>query len=131
TPVDMQQLGCDFYVFSSHKLYGPSGIGALYGRSDLLQVMPPYQTGGDMIERVTWEKTTFKQPPHRFEAGTPPIMEAIGFAAAIDYVASIGFDKIAAHEHELLQLATAELQKIDGLTIHGTTPDKAAIITFS
>lgn len=129
--VDMQQLGCDFYVFSSHKLYGPSGIGVLFGRTVLLCAMPPYQSGGDMIARVTFDETTFKDPPHRFEAGTPPIIEAIGFAAALDYITNIGLDKIAAHEHELLQLATRELQQINSLTIHGTAPNKEAIIAFS
>lgn len=129
--VDMQAIGCDFYVFSSHKLYGPSGLGILYGRTNRLMAMPPYQTGGDMIDHVRWQGTTFKTPPHRFEAGTPAIVEVIGFAAALDYISTIGFDRIAAHEHALLQLATAELQKIPGLRIHGTAPEKEAIITFS
>lgn len=129
--IDMQALGCDFYVFSAHKLYGPSGIGVLYGRHEVLQAMPPYQTGGDMIARVAWAGTTFKDAPQRFEAGTPAIIEAIGLAAALDYLDGIGLTTIAAHEQSLLQLATAALQKIDGLTIHGTATDKEAIITFS
>ncbi len=129
--VDVQAIGCDFYVFSAHKLYGPSGIGALYGRYDVLAVMPPYQTGGDMIEHVTWQGATFKAPPARFEAGTPAIIEAVGFAAAIDYVQSIGFDAMHAHEAQLMQQATAALQGINSLTIHGTAPGKAAIIAFS
>jgi len=130
-PVDVQQISCDFYVFSSHKLYGPSGIGALYGRYDVLEKMPPYQGGGDMIEHVRWAGTTYKEPPHRFEAGTPAITEAIGFAAACDYVAAIGFDAIMAYEEDLLKKATAALQEIKGLTIHGTAPGKESIITFS
>ncbi|MGE3770718.1 MAG: aminotransferase class V-fold PLP-dependent enzyme [Bdellovibrionales bacterium] len=130
-PVDVKAIGCDFYVFSAHKLYGPSGIGALYGRTELLNAMPPYQGGGDMIEHVTWQKTTFREAPSRFEAGTPPIIEAVGFDAAIDYITGIGFDKIMAHENALLALATKELQKVPGLTIHGTAPGKEPIITFS
>lgn len=129
--IDVQAIGCDFYVFSSHKIYGPSGIGALYGRYDLLAAMPPYQTGGDMIEHVRWNDVTFKAPPARFEAGTPAIIEAVGFAAAIDYIN--GFDRAAvhAHEHALMQQATKLLQEIPGLTIHGTSADKASIIAFS
>lgn len=130
-PVDVQAIGCDFYVFSAHKLYGPSGIGALYGRYDLLAAMPPYKSGGDMIEHVSWQGATFKAPPARFEAGTPAIIEAIGFAAAINYVQAIGFEAIMAHETTLLEQATAALQQIPGLTIHGTAAGKEALITFS
>lgn len=130
-PVDVQALGCDFYVFSAHKLYGPSGIGALYGRAEILNHMPPYQTGGDMISHVSFTESTFKDAPARFEAGTPPIIEAIGFAAALDFIDGVGLATLAAHEHQLLQQAMAALQEISNLTIHGTAPDKEAIITFS
>lgn len=130
-PVDVQAIGCDFYVFSAHKLYGPTGIGALYGRYALLAEMPPYQTGGDMIEQVSFSTASFKAPPARFEAGTPAIIEAIGFANAVNYVRGIGFDAIMAHETMLLEAATAQLRQIDGLTIHGTAPGKEAIICFS
>jgi cysteine desulfurase/selenocysteine lyase len=129
-PVDVQALGCDFYVFSSHKLFGPTGIGVLYGRMAVLETMPPVQGGGDMIEVVTFEKTTFKAPPHRFEAGTPAIAEAVGLAAAIDYVTAIGLDRIAIYENELLQYATAALQKVNSVRILGTAPEKAAILSF-
>lgn len=130
-PVDVQTLGCDFYVCSAHKLYGPTGIGALCGRYELLEAMPPYNSGGDMIEHVSFTKVSFKAPPQRFEAGTPPAIEAIGFAAACDFVSSIGFDVIMAHEESLLAQATAALQAIDSLTIHGTAADKEAIVCFS
>jgi cysteine desulfurase/selenocysteine lyase len=129
--VDVRDLGVDFYAFSSHKLYGPSGIGVLWGRRDLLNAMPPYQGGGDMIQRVTLEKSEFKAAPHRFEAGTPAIVEAVGLAAAIDYVTSLGLDNIAAHEHGILAYATAKLSAIEGLEIVGTAEDKAAIISFT
>ena len=129
--VDVQALGADFYVFSSHKLYGPTGIGVLWGRYDLLAEMPPYQGGGDMIERVTFEKTTYKLPPQRFEAGTPAIVEGIGLGAAIDYVSGIGLDNIAAHESRLLAYASARLAELPGLTIIGTAKDKAAILSFT
>ncbi len=129
-PVDVRDLDVDFYAFTGHKLYGPSGIGVLYGKMDILRTMPPYQGGGDMIERVTFEKTTFKEPPHRFEAGTPPIVQAIGLGAAIDYVSALGIESIAAHEHELLIYANERLAEIDRVRFFGAAPGKAAIISF-
>ena len=129
--VDVQDLDADFYAFTGHKLYGPTGIGVLYGRRALLDAMPPYQGGGEMIHEVRFEGSTFAAPPHRFEAGTPPIVEAIGLAAAIDYVDNLGFDAIAAHEADLLAYATERLSDIAGLTIHGQTETKAAIISFT
>jgi cysteine desulfurase/selenocysteine lyase len=131
TKIDMQALGCDFYVFSAHKLYGPTGIGILYGREKLLTEMPPWQGGGDMILTVTFEKTTYNELPWKFEAGTPNISGAIGLAAAIDYVESIGLDAIAVHEQRLLETATAELRKIPGLTIVGNAAHKASVISFT
>lgn len=128
--VDVQALDADFYVFSGHKLYGPTGIGVLYGKLDLLNAMPPYQTGGDMIRSVTLEKTEFADAPHRFEAGTPAIVETIGLGAAIDYVTGLGLENIAAHEHALLEYATSRLLEIPGLHIHGTAKEKASIISF-
>jgi len=128
--VDVQALDADFYVFSGHKLYGPTGIGVLYGKLDLLNAMPPYQTGGDMIRSVTLEKTEFADAPHRFEAGTPAIVETIGLGAAIDYITALGLDNIAAHEHALLEYATAQLLEVPGLHIHGTAKEKASIISF-
>ena len=128
--VDVQALDADFYVFSGHKLYGPTGIGVLWGREDLLNAMPPYQGGGDMISSVTFEKTTFMETPHRFEAGTPAIAEAIGLGAAIDYVSAIGHDNISAHEQGILQYATERLSAIDGLRIIGQAKEKASIISF-
>ncbi len=129
--VDVQALDVDFYVWTGHKLYGPSGIGVLYGKYDLLDAMPPYQGGGDMIETVSFEGTTFKEPPHRFEAGTPAIVETIGLGAAIDYVEALGLDRIAAHEHDLLEHAVAEMSAIEGMRLVGTAPDKAAIVSFN
>jgi cysteine desulfurase / selenocysteine lyase len=130
-PVNMRELDADFYVFTGHKLYGPTGIGVLYGKFDVLNAMPPYQGGGDMINRVTFEKTTYKDAPYRFEAGTPAIAEVIGLGAAIDYLQNIGIDKIAAHENDLLGYATEKLKQIEGLTIHGTAPEKAGILSFT
>ena len=130
-PVDVRDLGADFYVFTGHKLYGPTGIGVLYGAEDVLDSMPPYQGGGDMIERVSFDGTTYKEPPYRFEAGTPPIVEVIGLGAAIDYVSGIGMDKVAAHEGELLAYGTEQLQGIEGITIYGTAPDKAGVLSFT
>ena len=129
--VDVQDLDVDFYAFTGHKLYGPSGIGVLYGKKDLLNKMPPYQGGGDMIERVTFDKTTYRDAPARFEAGTPPIVEAAGLAAAIDYLDGIGVERIAAHEQELLDYTIPQLKKIDGLTIYGEAQNKAGIISFT
>ncbi len=130
-PVDVAALGCDFYVFTGHKLYGPTGIGVLYGRSELLEEMPPYQGGGDMIESVSFEKTTYKAPPQRFEAGTPAIVEAIGLGAAIDYVNGIGMAAINEHELELLSYGDQALRDISGLKIYGNAPEKAAIFSFT
>ena len=128
--IDVQALNVDFFAFSGHKLYGPSGIGVLYGKADLLAAMPPYQGGGDMIKRVTFEKTEFADIPGRFEAGTPHIAGAYGLAAAIDYVSAIGMQAIAAHERELLDYATARLQEINSLRFIGTADDKAGIVSF-
>ena len=128
--VDVRALGCDFYAFSGHKIYGPTGIGVLYGREELLQSMPPWQGGGDMILTVSFEKTTYNDLPAKFEAGTPNISGAIGLAAAMDYIESLGLDAIAAHEHHLVELASAELQKIPGVQLVGTAPNKASIVSF-
>ncbi|MCA9514764.1 MAG: cysteine desulfurase, partial [Myxococcales bacterium] len=128
--VDVQALDCDFYVFSGHKLYGPTGIGALWGRYELLATMPPWQGGGDMIERVSFAGTTYAAPPARFEAGTPDIAGAVGLAAAIDYVWSFGYEAIAAYEHELLAYGTEILARVPGLRIIGTAPGKAAILSI-
>jgi cysteine desulfurase/selenocysteine lyase len=129
-PVDVQALGCDFYVFSGHKLYGPSGIGVLYGREELLNAMPPFMGGGDMISSVTFEKSTWAKLPHKFEAGTPAIAQAIGLGAAIEYVNGLGLDAIAAHEQDLLNYATQQLSSVEGLRIIGTAPNKASVISF-
>lgn len=129
--VDVRDLDVDFYVFTGHKLYGPTGIGVLYGKSDWLDRMPPYQGGGDMIYSVSFEETTFAKPPAKFEAGTPPFVEAIGLAAAINYLMALGRPAIAAHEHDLLTYATAALETIPGLTIIGKAPEKASIISFT
>jgi cysteine desulfurase/selenocysteine lyase len=128
--VDVRALDCDFYCFSSHKMLGPTGIGVLYGRKQLLERMAPWQGGGDMILSVTFEKTAFNQLPWKFEAGTPHISGAIGLAAAIGYLESIGMNRIAAYEHELLAYATDRLSKLPGLRIVGTAPDKAAVVSF-
>lgn len=128
--VNVQALDCDFYTFSGHKVYGPTGIGVLYGKETLLTDMPPYQGGGDMIRSVTFEKTTFNELPFKFEAGTPNIAGAVGLAAALDYIESIGYPKIAAYEEELLQYATATLSAIEGLRIIGTAKEKASLISF-
>jgi cysteine desulfurase/selenocysteine lyase len=131
TPVDMQKLNCDFYVFSGHKLYSPTGVGVLYGKQSLLEAMPPYQGGGDMIRTVTFEKSTYAGLPHKFEAGTPSIAEVIGLGAAIDYLNTIGMEAIAAHEAELLAYATQEALKIDGLKIIGEAKEKGGILSFT
>lgn len=130
-PVNVSDLGADFYVFTGHKLYGPTGVGVLYSTEEALADMPPYQGGGDMIERVTFEETTYKKPPARFEAGTPPIVEVVGLGAAIDYVSAIGMENIAAHESALLDYGTQALQGIEGITVHGAAPDKAGILSFT
>jgi cysteine desulfurase/selenocysteine lyase len=129
--VDVRELDCDFYAFSAHKMYGPTGIGALIGRESLLDAMPPWQGGGDMILTVSFEKTTFNELPFKFEAGTPNISGAVGFAAAVDFIDSIGIDAIHAHEQRLLEIATRRLEAIPGLRIVGTAPDKAAVISFT
>jgi cysteine desulfurase/selenocysteine lyase len=128
--VDVQDLDCDFYVFSGHKLYAPAGVGVLYGKQALLEAMPPYQGGGDMIRTVTFEKTTYAGLPHKFEAGTPAIADVIGLGAAIDYLNVIGMDAIAAHEHELLVYATEQAQQIKELHIIGEAEHKGAILSF-
>jgi cysteine desulfurase/selenocysteine lyase len=128
--VDVRALGCDFYAFSGHKIYGPTGIGVLYGREELLQAMPPWQGGGDMILTVSFEKTTYNDLPAKFEAGTPNISGAIGLAAAMDYIESLSIDSIAAHEHHLVELASTELQKLPGIQLVGTAPIKASIVSF-
>ncbi|HWR20656.1 MAG TPA: cysteine desulfurase [Verrucomicrobiae bacterium] len=129
-PVDVQALGCDFYVCSGHKLFGPTGIGIVFGKARLLDAMPPYQGGGDMILSVTFEKTIYNEAPLKFEAGTPHIAGAIGLGAAIDYVSSIGLDQIAAYEGELLAYATDAVSAIPGLRIIGTAKEKASILSF-
>jgi len=129
-PVDVRELDCDFYVFSGHKLYGPTGIGVLYGKAQLLDAMPPYQGGGDMIRSVTFEKTTYNDLPYKFEAGTPHIAGAIGLGAAIDYVTSVGLEAVAEHEHELLACATDALSAVPGLRLIGTAREKAGVISF-
>ena len=129
-PVDVQALDCDFYVMTGHKLYGPTGIGVLYGREGLLESMPPYQGGGDMIRSVTFEKTTYADLPHKFEAGTPHIAGAIGLGAAVDYISGVGFAGITAHETDLLEYGTAALRDVPGLRMIGTAPHKASILAF-
>ena len=128
--VDVQDLDCDFYAFSAHKMYGPTGIGILYGKKHLLEAMPPYQGGGDMISSVTFEKTTYNVLPHKFEAGTPNIAGVIGLGAAIDYLTHIGLDNVAAHEHDLLTYATEQFTHLPGVRIIGTAKEKAAVLSF-
>ncbi len=130
TRVDVQAIGADFYVFSGHKIYGPTGIGVLYGKEAILNELPPYQGGGEMILSVTFDRTTYKKAPHRFEAGTPAIVEAIGLGAAIDYLEKVGLDWIEAHEHELLVFATDRLSALPRLRLVGTAERKAAIASF-
>lgn len=129
--IDVQALDADFYVFSGHKVYGPSGIGVLYGKAALLSAMPPYQGGGEMISTVSFEGSTYKDAPHRFEAGTPAIAEAIGLGAALDYVTSVGLDNIAAHEAGLTHYAMERLSRIEGLRLIGTARDKTGILSFT
>jgi cysteine desulfurase/selenocysteine lyase len=128
--VDVAALGADFYVFTGHKLYGPTGIGVLYGKYDLLAAMQPYQGGGEMIDAVTLDSITYNEPPHRFEAGTPPIVQAIGLGAAIDYIEAIGRDQIAAHEHEIAAYAAERLKRINSLRLIGDAPGKGGIFSF-
>ena len=129
-PVDVQELDCDFYVFSGHKLFGPTGIGILYGKAEYLEAMPPFLGGGEMIKSVTFEKTIYNDLPYKFEGGTPDIAGAIGLGAAIDYVNDLGFDQITAHEDELLRYGTDALSTIEGLKIIGTAEHKAGILSF-
>ena len=129
-PVDVQALDCDFYAFTGHKLYGPTGIGVLYGRESLLEQMPPYQGGGDMIRSVTFDKTTYADLPHKFEAGTPHIAGAIGLGAAVNYLLSVGFEGIGRHEADLLAYGTNALSEVKGLQLIGTSPNKASILSF-
>lgn len=130
-PIDVQDLSVDFYVFSGHKIYGPTGIGVLYGKEELLDAMPPYQGGGDMIEKVTFEKTTYNTLPLKFEAGTPMIAEVVGMGAAIEYLTAIGMEDIRNWEHELIAYATKQVSDIPGLSIIGQAPNKGAILSFS
>jgi len=128
--VDVQELDADFYAFSGHKIYGPTGIGVLYGKADLLNAMPPYQGGGDMIASVTFEKSTYNKIPYKFEAGTPDIAGAIGLGAALRYVSELGIERIGAHEHDLLEYATEAVAHIPGLRIVGRASDKAGVLSF-
>ena len=129
-PIDVREIGCDFYVFSGHKVYGPTGIGVLYGKAALLEEMPPYQGGGEMISSVTFEKTIYNKVPHKFEAGTPNIAGAIGLRAALTYIDRIGIGTIGAHEHELLIHATEMIARIPGLKVIGTAREKASLVSF-
>lgn len=128
--LDVQALDCDFYAFSLHKLYGPTGMGVLYGKEELLNAMPPYRGGGEMIKEVTFEKTTYNELPYKFEAGTPNIADVVASKAALDYVEAIGKDTIADYEHQLLAYATGALQDLDGLRIVGTAAQKVSVISF-
>jgi cysteine desulfurase/selenocysteine lyase len=129
-PVDVQDIGCDFFVFSGHKIFGPTGIGALYGRRELLEVMPPWQGGGNMIRNVTFEETSYSGIPAKFEAGTPGIADAVGLGAALDYVRNIGRGNIAAYERRLLDYATEQLQRVNGLRLVGSAREKVAVTSF-
>jgi cysteine desulfurase/selenocysteine lyase len=129
-PVDVQALGCDFYTFSGHKMFGPTGVGILYGRRALLEAMPVYQAGGGMIGRVSWERTTYADLPYKYEAGTPNIAGVVGLAAAVDYLTRLGLDRIAAYEHELCTYATRALDAVPGLRLTGTARDRAAVLSF-
>ena len=128
--VDVQALDCDFFCFSGHKIFAPTGIGALYGKADVLEAMPPWQGGGNMISDVTFEKTTFHPPPNRFEAGTGNIADAVGLGAALDYVRALGLENISRYEHELLVYATGELNRVPGLHLIGTAAEKAGVLSF-
>lgn len=128
--IDVQALGADFYAFSAHKMYGPTGVGVLYGREHWLDAMPPYQGGGEMISHVSFKKTTFAELPLKFEAGTPDFVGIAAFASALQWIERVGIDNIAAHEHELLEYTTAEMMKIPGMRIFGTAPGKSAVISF-
>ena len=128
--VDVQRLGCDFYCFSGHKMYGPMGVGVMYGREELLNDLPPYQGGGEMISTVSFEHTTFNELPFKFEAGTPSVADVIGLGSAIGFMQQTGIGAIAAHEASLLRHATEALQQIPGARIFGTAPQKAAVVSF-
>jgi cysteine desulfurase/selenocysteine lyase len=128
--VDVQALGCDFYAFSGHKIYGPTGIGVLYGKEELLAEMPPYQGGGDMISSVTFEKTIYNVVPYKFEAGTPDIAGAIGLGVALDYLMALGMDRVAAHDQDLLAYATEKVGAIDGVRLVGTAEHRAGVLSF-
>lgn len=130
TKIDVQDLDCDFFAFSGHKIYGPTGIGVLYGKEKFLDSMPPYQGGGDMIKNVTFEKTTYNDLPYKFEAGTPNIAGSIGLATALDYVNNIGIENIAAYEKEILEYGTSRMEEIEGMRIIGTADEKASVISF-
>ena len=129
-PVNVQQLGCDFFVFSGHKIFGPTGIGAVYAKEELLEIMPPWQGGGNMIKNVTFEETTYAETPAKFEAGTPNVADAVGLGAALDYVNRLGLPNIGKYEHELLQYATERLASIQGLRLIGTAREKVGVLSF-
>ncbi len=129
--IDVQELDCDFYVFTGHKVYGPSGIGVLYGKAEHLEAMPPYQGGGEMIHSVTFENTEYAAIPHKFEAGTPHIAGAIGLGAAIDYLTALGLERVGAHEQAVLDYATQRIREINSVRLFGTAPDKASILSFT
>ena len=129
-PIDVQQLGCDFFAFSGHKMYGPTGIGVLYGREEWLDRLPPYQGGGEMIDKVSWQKTTFERLPFKFEAGTPDYVATHGLATAIDYLESVGLDSVQAHEQDLTRYCMDQLRTIPGMRLFGTAPHKDAVVSF-
>jgi cysteine desulfurase/selenocysteine lyase len=129
-PVDVRRIGCDFYVFSGHKIFGPTGIGAVFMTQEAQAALPPWQGGGNMIQDVTFARTTYAAPPAKFEAGTPNIADAIGLAAALDYVSRLGRERIAAYEHALLEYATSRLTAIDGLRLVGTAHEKVGVLSF-
>ncbi len=128
--IDVKKIGCDFYVFSSHKMYGPTGIGILYGKKELLEQMPPYQGGGEMIAKVTFAHTTFAELPFKFEAGTPDFVGIASFSKAIDFIEEIGLERIASHEQQLLDYTTKKITEIPGVRIYGTAPHKSAVLSF-
>ena len=129
--IDVQDLGCDFYAFASHKMYGPTGVGVLYGRRELLEQMPPWQGGGEMIKHVTFEHTTYADLPFKFEAGTPDFIDIAAFDKALDFIDSLGLENIEAHERELLEYTTAKMMEIEGMKIYGSAPGKSAVISFN
>ena len=128
--VDVQAIDCDFYVFSGHKVFAPTGIGVVFGKSELLDAMPPWQGGGNMIQDVTFERTLYQGPPARFEAGTGNIADAVGLGAALDWLSRVGLESVEAYEHDLLEYATRKLQTVPGLTMIGTAPAKAGVLSF-